>query len=71
MPFVVEPKSYWRLKSWDRMHVPKPFTRALVTIGEPIYVESDAATDQKLQELQNALDGLETQALAWSGKKAD
>ena len=71
MPFVVEPKSRWTLKSWDRMHVPKPFTRALVLIGESIYVESDAAMDEKLKELQGALDRLEAQALKWSGREPD
>ena len=26
----------WRLKSWDRFQVPKPFSRAVVSIGDPL-----------------------------------
>lgn len=32
----------WRLKSWDMMMVPKPFTRAFLRISRPIVVPSDA-----------------------------
>ena len=31
----------WRLGSWDRMVVPKPFSRLLLLVGEPISVPSD------------------------------
>src|SRR5205814_1528691 len=34
MPFVIEPRSCWTTRSWDKMHNPKPFTRALTIIGE-------------------------------------
>lgn len=68
MPFVVEAKRFWRAKSWDSMQVPKPFTKALVIIGEPIYVAPDANDDEltaKLAELQNSLDALVEQGKAW------
>ncbi|WP_353218822.1 DUF374 domain-containing protein [Salinisphaera sp. S4-8] len=26
---------YWEVKSWDRMHVPKPFCRFKIAVGEP------------------------------------
>jgi hypothetical protein len=71
LPFIIEPKSFWQAKSWDKMHVPKPFTRTLLIIGEPIYVASDA-TDEgvtaKLAELQHSLDELVERGKKWSGR---
>lgn len=29
----------WRLKSWDRFHIPKPFSKVKVTLGEFVTVE--------------------------------
>lgn len=34
--------SKWRLKSWDKMMIPKPFTRAYARVSRPIQVPSDA-----------------------------
>ncbi|MEO7538777.1 MAG: lysophospholipid acyltransferase family protein, partial [Pyrinomonadaceae bacterium] len=69
MPFVIEPKRYWQIKSWDKMQIPVPFTRALLVIGEPIYVHAnadDAEIASKLRELQNELDRLVTEGREWS-----
>jgi lysophospholipid acyltransferase (LPLAT)-like uncharacterized protein len=70
VPFVVQPRRYWQLKSWDRMQIPVPFTRSLAIIGEPIYVESDAGdekVDAALQTLQSKLDELTHVGLDWAG----
>jgi hypothetical protein len=49
----------WVLNSWDRMMIPKPFSRVLVRFGKLIPVPRDA-TDEDLvrynEELQAALD---------------
>jgi lysophospholipid acyltransferase (LPLAT)-like uncharacterized protein len=49
----------WVLNTWDRLMIPKPFSRALVRFGKLIAVPADA-TDEDLEryttELQNALD---------------
>jgi lysophospholipid acyltransferase (LPLAT)-like uncharacterized protein len=69
MPFIVEPKNFWQARSWDKMHVPKPFTKALLIIGEPIYVSADATEEEvtaKLAELQLSLDELVRQGKEWS-----
>ena len=34
-------KSWVFLKSWDQFRIPKPFTRIIVVIGEPIYISED------------------------------
>lgn len=68
LPVIIEPKSYWQANSWDKMHVPKPFTKAMLIIGEPIYVAADASKEQiaaKLAELQSALDKLVEQGKEW------
>ena len=58
VPFTVEAENYWTLKSWDRMQIPRPFTRARVIVGEPIYVPADASdelTASKLEEVEGSL----------------
>ena len=49
----------WILNSWDRMVIPKPFSRALLRFGKLIQVPEDA-TEEDLErytsELQTALD---------------
>lgn len=36
----------WRLSSWDRFTIPKPFARIVVTYGDPIAIPPDAADDE-------------------------
>ena len=48
--FYVAPEKAWVLNSWDRMLIPKPFSRAHVYMSSPILVPSDAS-----DELVNAL----------------
>ena len=49
----------WVLNSWDRMMIPKPFSRVLMRFGRLIEVPRDAS-DEELeryqQKLQDALD---------------
>jgi lysophospholipid acyltransferase (LPLAT)-like uncharacterized protein len=62
LPFTITPAKFWEVKkSWDRLQVPKPFSRALVLIAEPIYVPADAddaLLNSKRDELQDSLDEL-------------
>jgi lysophospholipid acyltransferase (LPLAT)-like uncharacterized protein len=72
MPFIVFPQKYWTINSWDKLQIPKPFTRALVKIGEPIYVEK-AANDEDIEnkrlELQKILDELVKNGENWQNTK--
>jgi lysophospholipid acyltransferase (LPLAT)-like uncharacterized protein len=56
---------YWEFHSWDRYRIPKPFSRALILLGEPITVPPDA-DDQVLEakrlELEHALVALAERA---------
>lgn len=68
VPFIVEAKGFWTVKSWDRLQIPKPFTKAKIIVGEPIYVEPDsdeAAAKIKLAKLQQTLDELVVSGQQW------
>jgi lysophospholipid acyltransferase (LPLAT)-like uncharacterized protein len=68
MPFVVVPQKYWTINSWDKLQIPKPFSRALLKIGKPICVESkinDEDIENKRLELQKTLDELVKNGENW------
>lgn len=66
MPFVVECRRYWTVNSWDRLQIPKPFTRARLTIAKPIYIAPDEADEETgLATLQSSLDDLVVQGEQW------
>jgi lysophospholipid acyltransferase (LPLAT)-like uncharacterized protein len=57
--FYVAVERAWTLNSWDRMMVPKPFSRVLFYGSSPIYVPSDATEEQMAalhQQMQEALE---------------
>ena len=66
LPFSVSVKKKWELKSWDCFQIPIPFSRALVEIGEPIYV-AEAVPKEQLSEydehVQRALDEIVVRGL--------
>jgi lysophospholipid acyltransferase (LPLAT)-like uncharacterized protein len=68
MPFSIEIKNYWEIKSWDRLQIPKPFSRAKLLIAEPIYVSGEANGEEfenKQLEVQTALDELVSRGVQW------
>lgn len=68
MPFILEPKRCWTIKSWDKMQIPLPFTRVRVIIGKPIYVREDSNLELEVAALQSSLDALVDRGRAWSGR---
>ena len=71
LPFIVHPKKYWTINSWDKLQIPRPFTLALLAFGKPVYVESSASDEQieaKRIELQDVLDRLVKHGKDWAGK---
>jgi len=59
LPFAVNAERFWRAPSWDRLQIPKPFTRATVRLAPPVHVPpdaDDAMLEAKLSELQRALE---------------
>ena len=64
----------WRLKSWDRFLVPKPFARIAVTYGAPIVVRSDAGEADLVratEDVRRTLLAIEERAFAAVGAEKD
>jgi hypothetical protein len=58
VPVNMEYSSCWRVKSWDRFILPKPFARVRVILGEPQHVaqtEDDAGFERERLRLQDTL----------------
>ncbi len=59
LPAALGLSSYWELPSWDGFIIPKPFSKALLLYGTPIYVPPKL-NEEQLEEyrlrLQKALD---------------
>jgi lysophospholipid acyltransferase (LPLAT)-like uncharacterized protein len=58
LPMNFEFSSYWRLKSWDRFILPKPFSRVRLIFGERYRVAptaSDAEFEAERQRLEQQM----------------
>jgi len=68
MPFLIETRNFWTMKSWDKLQIPKPFTKAKVFIAEPFFVATeadDSEIENKRRELQTKLDELVALGKQW------
>lgn len=68
LPFVIESKNFWQINSWDKLHIPKPFSRAKLFISNGIYVSPDSSEkelENKQRELQSSLDELVKRGVQW------
>lgn len=45
VPLYATVSSAWRLKSWDRFMIPKPFARVTVQLGEPTMVRGETPAE--------------------------
>ena len=58
LPMSFEFSRYWRLKSWDRFFLPKPFSRVRVIYGERYHVRqttSEQEFEAERERLRNAM----------------
>jgi len=46
IPWHYESDSQWRLKSWDRHKIPKPFSSVVESFGEPFIVPKDLSPEE-------------------------
>lgn len=72
LPFHIAVSNFIEFPSWDRLQVPLPFARAVSLIGEPIYVEREATSEEvasRQAALQSSLDNLRIEAEALAGKR--
>jgi lysophospholipid acyltransferase (LPLAT)-like uncharacterized protein len=56
VPFGISVEKKWIMRSWDHFMVPKPFSRALVLIGTPIYVHANA-TEEEMRLVERQIQG--------------
>lgn len=53
VPVHVQFSSAWRLGTWDRFVIPKPFSRVLVTFAEPLHIskglDAEALENERLK----------------------
>ena len=58
VPINMEYSAYWRVKSWDKFILPRPFSKVRVIFGQPHHVKSTRTPDEFEAErlrLQNAM----------------
>lgn len=55
IPITNSAKRRWTLSSWDGFIIPKPFSKTVIIIGEPIYVPLKS-TPQELEEKREKLE---------------
>lgn len=74
VPFNISAERKWVVNSWDHFQIPKPFSRAVVLIGNPIFVDADA-TDDKIafaeKQIQDSLEELRHRGDSWWGGEPD
>ena len=72
--FYVAVEKSWVLKTWDRMVIPRPFSRAYVRVAKFIYVATDAddaALERHYAEMQAALERVTAFAEAQFSQRPD
>ena len=37
-PMYIDYQSCWKLKTWDRFRIPKPFSKVILTLGDPLEI---------------------------------
>ena len=73
LPFCIAAEHFWRIGNWDRLQIPRPFTRAVMLVGEPIRVAHDASATtiaETRDRLQASLDALRERADGWWSRSA-
>jgi hypothetical protein len=59
----------WRLSSWDRFAVPRPYSRARCVVSPPLHIPSGVRgveTEAYRQRVENLLNQLTSEAEAWA-----
>ena len=72
VPILVQPKKYWTVRSWDKLQIPKPFTKAKVFVSKPIYISASAKKqdiENLRKEVQRKLDELVLLGEQWRNNK--
>lgn len=57
-PAAIGAERKWTFKSWDRMILPKPFSRCVMMMGDPIYIPPELSQDEVTHYTQLVEDAL-------------
>ncbi len=52
VPLAFAAERPWRLRSWDRLILPRPFSRVAIAVGEPLAVAADLPDDELAAEAE-------------------
>ncbi len=56
LPVGLRPRASWRLeKTWDRLHIPRPFSTVDVTLAPLQYIERDADVDAERERVEKLM----------------
>ncbi len=56
IPVCYATKRHWRINSWDRFYIPKPFTRGVFVMGDPVLISKDDGLDDAIARTQKGMD---------------
>jgi lysophospholipid acyltransferase (LPLAT)-like uncharacterized protein len=61
-PMAYSAERHWQLRSWDGMIIPKPFSRGVAVIGNPIRIDVEEDREAARKRIQDALHEVTQQA---------
>ena len=50
LPIAYSASRYWEMKNWDKFIIPKPFSRIVIAVGEPHYIDKKSNTEKMEEE---------------------
>lgn len=62
VPICYATSRCWRINSWDRFYIPKPFSRGVFVFGDPVVVQADDDIEEARQRVQQVMDRAQQQA---------
>lgn len=62
LPVCYATNNHWRLSSWDKFYIPKPFAKGIVVVGEPLCATDGETTASFTARIQQAMDKSQQQA---------
>jgi lysophospholipid acyltransferase (LPLAT)-like uncharacterized protein len=52
IPLSAIPDNYWRLKSWDRLIIPKPFSKITIHAGKTVFPDTYGKDESEIERLR-------------------
>ncbi|MDQ6951685.1 MAG: lysophospholipid acyltransferase family protein [Mariprofundales bacterium] len=64
-------RKQWRVNSWDRFYIPKPFTEGVIVYGDPLKIAPDTPLEQAITLAQQAMDRVQATADNYFSNNSD